>query len=86
MPAKMPSSRAIRRHMSSASSWLTETVSSMCSRHKFSACFLGHLRMPGMREPSDGCAPMIRMDGFFSFRKREKPVMVPVVPMALTKG
>ena len=27
--------------------------------------------MPGMREPSLGCAPMIRTAGFFSFRKRE---------------
>ena len=38
-----------------------------------------------MREPSDGCAPMICTFGFFSFRKRDTPVMVPVVPMALTK-
>ncbi|CKS64153.1 Uncharacterised protein [Mycobacterium tuberculosis] len=45
----------------------------------------GHLRMPGMREPSAGCAPTMRMAGFFSFRKRETPVMVPVVPIALTK-
>ena len=28
---------------------------------------------------------MILMAGFFSLRKRETPVMVPVVPMALTK-
>jgi len=41
--------------------------------------------MPGMREPSCGCAPMIWMPGFFSFKKRDTPVMVPVVPMALTK-
>ena len=38
-----------------------------------------------MREPSLGCAPMIRTAGFFSFRKRETPVIVPVVPIALTK-
>ena len=38
-----------------------------------------------MREPSFGCAPMIRTAGFFSFRKRETPVIVPVVPIALTK-
>ena len=38
-----------------------------------------------MREPSLGCAPMMRTAGFFSFRKRETPVMVPVVPIALTK-
>ena len=46
---------------------------------------VGHLRMPGMREPSDGCAPMTRIAGFFSFKKRDTPVMVPVVPMADTK-
>ena len=38
-----------------------------------------------MREPSLGSAPMIWMAGFFSFRNRDTPVMVPVVPMALTK-
>ena len=38
-----------------------------------------------MREPSAGCAPMTFTLGFFSFRKRATPVMVPVVPMALTK-
>ncbi len=38
-----------------------------------------------MREPSCGCAPMIFTAGFFDFRKRETPVMVPVVPIALTK-
>jgi hypothetical protein len=38
-----------------------------------------------MREPSLGCAPMIRTAGFFSRRKRETPVIVPVVPIALTK-
>ena len=38
-----------------------------------------------MREPSFGCAPMIRISGFFSFRKRDTPVIVPVVPIALTK-
>lgn len=38
-----------------------------------------------MREPSPGCAPTMRTPGFFSFRKRETPVMVPVVPIALTK-
>ena len=34
-----------------------------------------------MREPSLGCAPMMRTAGFFSFRKRDTPVMVPVVPI-----
>jgi hypothetical protein len=38
-----------------------------------------------MREPSLGWAPMMRTAGFFSLRKRATPVMVPVVPMALTK-
>ena len=28
---------------------------------------------------------MMRTAGFFSFRKRDTPVMVPVVPMALTR-
>jgi hypothetical protein len=41
--------------------------------------------MPGMREPSLGWAPMICTAGFCSFKKRDTPVMVPVVPMALTK-
>ena len=45
----------------------------------------GHLRMPGMREPSLGWAPMMRIAGFYSFKNRDTPVMVPVVPMALTK-
>ena len=35
--------------------------------------------MPGMREPSAGCAPRMRTAGFFSLRKRETPVIVPVV-------
>jgi len=43
------------------------------------------LRMPGMRAPSAGCAPITRSPGFFSFRKRPTPMMVPVVPMADTK-
>jgi len=38
-----------------------------------------------MREPSAGWAPTMRTAGFFSFRKRDVPVMVPVVPIALTK-
>ena len=38
-----------------------------------------------MREPSAGCAPRMRTAGFFSFRKRDTPVIVPVVPIALTK-
>ena len=38
-----------------------------------------------MREPSAGCAPTMRTSGFCSFRKRDTPVMVPVVPIALTK-
>ena len=38
-----------------------------------------------MREPSLGCAPTMCTAEFFSFRKRETPVMVPVVPIALTK-
>ena len=38
-----------------------------------------------MREPSLGCAPMMRIAAFFSFRKRLTPVIVPVVPIALTK-
>jgi hypothetical protein len=41
--------------------------------------------MPGMRDPSLGCAPMMRMPLFCSFRNREVPVIVPVVPIALTK-
>ena len=46
----------------------------------------GHLRIPGMREPSLGCAPMMRTAGFCCLRYRLTPVMVPVVPMALTSG
>jgi hypothetical protein len=45
----------------------------------------GHLRMPGMREPSLGCAPITRTASLRSLRKREVPVMLPVVPIALTK-
>ena len=41
--------------------------------------------MPGMREPSLGCAPMMRTAGFCS-EKRATPVMVPVVPIALTNA
>ena len=36
-----------------------------------------------MREPSLGCAPIMRIAGFCSLRYRETPVTVPVVPMAL---
>jgi hypothetical protein len=41
--------------------------------------------MPGILEPSSGWQPMIRIAGFFSFRKREVPMIVPVVPMLDTK-
>ena len=37
--------------------------------------------MPGICEPSSGWQPTIWIDGFFSFRNREQPMMVPVVPM-----
>ena len=47
--------------------------------------FAVHLRIPGICAPSSGCAPMIWMSGFFSLKKREQPMMVPVVPMLLTK-
>ena len=41
--------------------------------------------MPGICEPSSGWQPMILTLGFFSLKKREQPMMVPVVPMLETK-
>ena len=52
----------------------------------------GHLRMPGIREPSLGCAPMMRSAGFFYFRNFDTPVMssvfvvLTVVGVVLYKG
>ena len=52
----------------------------MVGRYSF-----GHRLIPAMAEPSLGCRPMMRTSGFWSFRKRDVPMMVPVVPMELTK-
>ena len=41
--------------------------------------------MPGMLAPSSGCKPIIWILGFFDFRYRETPIIVPVVPIELTK-
>ncbi|MNC89835.1 hypothetical protein D3C83_58350 [compost metagenome] len=41
--------------------------------------------MPGICEPSVGWQPMTWIFGFFSLKKREQPMMVPVVPMLETK-
>ena len=41
--------------------------------------------MPGICEPSSGWQPMISIPRFFSLKKREQPMMVPVVPMLETK-
>ncbi len=41
--------------------------------------------MPGICEPSSGCAPTIVIAGFCSLRKRDTPMIVPVVPIADTK-
>ena len=41
--------------------------------------------MPGIDEPSAGCAPTIVIAGFFSFRNFDTPMIVPVVPIAETK-
>ncbi|OIQ75419.1 hypothetical protein GALL_429100 [mine drainage metagenome] len=38
-----------------------------------------------MREPSSGCTPTICTCALRSFRKRDTPVIVPVVPIAETK-
>ena len=40
---------------------------------------------PECANPPAGCAPITSTLGFFCLRKRDTPVMVPVVPMALTK-
>ena len=45
----------------------------------------GHFRMPGICDPSVGWQPTICTAGLFSLRKRDTPMMVPVVPMLLTK-
>ena len=46
---------------------------------------LGQRRMPGMCEPSLGWQPTIWISLRCSFRKRDTPMIVPVVPIALTK-
>jgi hypothetical protein len=41
--------------------------------------------MPGICAPSVGCTADDLDRGFFSLKKREQPMMVPVVPMLETK-
>ena len=41
--------------------------------------------MPGIEAPSVGCRPTIWISGFFSLKNWLQPMMVPVVPMELTK-
>ena len=86
MPAKMPSSRASRRVVSSASACDTSiTRSTRFQSQIFGRYCGGHLRMPGICEPSEGWQPTIWIFGFFSLKNCEQPMMVPVVPMLETK-
>ena len=41
-----------------------------------SYCF-GHLRIPAMEAPSEGCRPTIRMPGLFPFKNLLTPMIVP---------
>ncbi len=45
----------------------------------------GQRRMPGILLPSSGCRPTMVTGFSCSRRKRDTPVMVPVVPMLETK-
>ena len=45
----------------------------------------GQRRMPAIADSASGCKPMIFTCGFCAFKYLATPVMVPVVPMALTK-
>ena len=86
IPAKIPSSRARRRAVSSASPCVTDSVRSTRVPSKiFGRYSTGHFRIPGMDAPSAGWAPTIVIAGFCSFRYFDTPMIVPVVPIAETK-
>ena len=59
---------------------LISAESKMSGRYSF-----GQRRMPGMEAPSFGCTPTICTSGFLLFKNADTPMMVPVVPIALTK-
>ena len=87
MPAKMPSSRARRRAPSPRSpAGAPRSRGRRASARRSSA---GRPRATcgcrGSARPRVGCTPITWIAGFFSLRKREQPMMVPVVPMVETK-
>ncbi len=86
IPAKIPSSAASRRAISSLSRCETSMIRSTRVLSKILGRYSsGHLRMPGTFAPGPGCTPTTWMAGFISLRKREQPMIVPVVPMVATK-
>src|SRR5688572_26526961 len=86
MPANIPSILASFLVISIASTWETSIVLSTRLASKILGTYsLGHLLMPGIDDSSVGWQPIILMSGFCSFKKIEVPIIVPVVPIALTK-
>ena len=70
----------------SARSWsMSMTRSTRDSSKMLGRYSLGQRRMPGIEAPSVGCRPTICTSGFCSLKYRLQPMMVPVVPMELTK-
>src|SRR5687768_13947188 len=86
IPANIPSAFASWRVISVASCCDTSiTLSTRSGSNIFGKYSLGHRRIPGIDDSSVGWQPMICIEGFISLKYLEQPMIVPVVPIELTK-